>query len=394
MIALPKTSIDFNDTQTAFEGKSDKELKKMSRLFWLMNKSMLVNIGSKLGLLALEYNLPVESIIKYTIFEHFVGGTTLLNSQANIDKLSKFGVQSILDYGAEGKGTTEDFNTTLRYWIEAVKFAAQNTHVPFISIKITAIATFNLLEKVQEGTVLTKVEEQEYENTKKRLDSICHLAEELGVGVYIDAEESWIQETIDHLANLMMLRYNKNKVTVYNTFQMYRHDRLEFLKNSLARAESEGYTLGAKIVRGAYMEKERVRAKTQNYTSPIQVSKAATDKDYNAAIEFCIKHYEKISTCTATHNMESCRLQVELIERYKLQKNHPHFLFCQLYGMSDNLTFNLQKAGFNTAKYIPYGSIKDVIPYLIRRANENSSVTGEMGRELSLIKKELKRRRV
>ncbi len=394
MIALPKTSVNFNDTSIAFEGKTNQQLKEKHRIFWLMNKPFLVNIGSRLGLLALQYNLPVEGIIKKTIFKQFVGGTTLLESQACIDELAKFGVQSILDYGAEGKGTVEDFNTTLRNWIEAVKFAARNTHVPFISIKVTAIAQFSLLEKVQQGAVLTKEEEQEYESTKKRLDSICHLAEELGVGVYIDAEESWIQETIDYLADMMMARYNKKKVTVYNTFQMYRHDRLAFLKTSLIRAEREGYILGAKIVRGAYMEKERARAEEMNYPSPIQPNKASTDKDYDAAIEFCIKHHEKIASCTATHNIESCRKQVELIERYNLSKNHPHFLFCQLLGMSDNLTFNLQKAGFNTAKYIPYGPVKDVIPYLIRRANENTSVTGEMGRELKLIKQEMRRRRI
>lgn len=392
MIELPKTSINFKNTEIAFEAKSDAALKKAAWLFSLMNNPTLVKVGSKLGMLSLKLGLPVEGLIKTTIFEQFCGGTTLLNSQPTIDGLSSFGVKSILDYGAEGKESEEDFNRTMREIMEATKFAGKNTHVPFVSAKITGLGRFALLEKYQSKENLTQAEKEEFDRIIKRIDSICFHAKEHKTGIFIDAEESWIQDTIDYMTNLMMSRYNQKKPTVYNTFQFYRHDRLKFLKDSFNIAEKQGYILGAKLVRGAYMEKERERASQKGYPSPIQKDKKSTDDDYDLAVRFCVKNYQKIASCTATHNAESCRKQVELVERLKLSKTHNHFLFSQLYGMSDHLTFNLQKAGFNTAKYIPYGPVKDVVPYLIRRAEENSSVTGDMGRELVLIKKEIKRR--
>lgn len=392
MIELTKTSIDFSNTEIAFEAKSDKALKKAAWLFGMMNNPTLVKVGSKLGLLALKLRLPVQGIIKKTIFEQFCGGTSLLKSQPTIDDLSKFGVQSILDYGAEGKESDEDFNRTMREIMEAIKFAGSNTHVPFVSVKITGLGRFALLEKFQSKNNFTPTEQEEFDHIIKRLDAICHLGKAHNTGVFIDAEESWIQDTIDYMVNMMMSRYNQTAPIVYNTFQMYRHDRLAYLKRSFKIAEKQGYILGAKLVRGAYMDKERQRAAEKGYASPIQPNKAKSDEDYDLAVRFCVDNFEKIASCTATHNAESCRKQVELIEKLQLPKTHQHFLFSQLYGMSDHLTFNLQKAGFNTAKYIPYGPVKDVVPYLIRRAEENTSVTGDMGRELSLIKKEIKRR--
>lgn len=392
MVELPKTSIDFENTEIAFEAKSDKALKKAAWLFGLMNNPTLVKVGSKLGLLALQLRLPVQGMIKKTIFEQFCGGTSLLNSQPTIDDLSAFGVQSILDYGAEGKEEEEDFNRTMREILEAIKFAGKNTHVPFVSVKITGLGRFALLEKYQSRGNLTNAEEDEFEYIFKRLDSICNACQTHKVGVFVDAEESWIQDTIDYMVNTMMARYNTESAVVYNTFQLYRHDRLNYLKKSFKMAQQQGFVLGAKLVRGAYMDKERARAKEKGYPSPIQPNKTRADEDYDAAVWFCVKNYQHIASCTATHNAESCRKQVELIEQHKLPKTHPHFLFSQLYGMSEHLTFNLQKAGFNTAKYIPYGPVKDVVPYLIRRAEENTSVTGDMGRELSLIQKEIKRR--
>jgi proline dehydrogenase len=392
MIDLPKTSIDFGNTEIAFEAKSNSALKKASWLFSMMNNPTLVKISSAMGLLSLKLHLPVEWLIKQTIFEQFCGGTTLLNSQPTIDDLAKFGVQSILDYGAEGKESEEDFNRTMREIMEAIKFAGQNTHVPFVSVKVTGLGRFALLEKFQSKNNLTAAEQEEFEHIIKRLDAICHLAKQHETGVFVDAEESWIQDTIDYTVNLMMSRYNKKIPTVYNTFQFYRHDRLQYLKDSFAIAQKDGYILGVKLVRGAYMDKERKRAAEKKYPSPIQPNKAASDEDYDLAVRFCVKNYEQIASCTASHNAESCKKQVELIERLKLPKTHKHLIFSQLYGMSDHLTFNLQNAGFNTAKYIPYGPVKDVVPYLIRRAEENTSVTGDMGRELSLIKKEIKRR--
>jgi len=388
-----KLSIDFTNTAIAFAGKTDAQLKKMTRLFQLMNHTWLVNIGSKLGVAALNLNLPfVESTIKSTIFEQFCGGTTLLSCQPVINQLYERKALTILDYGAEAKTTELDFNGTMNETIRAIDFAEQNKSVPVVSMKITGIARFALLEKIQKGEALTEEEKKEFKNVNKRLDAICYAAHNKKVGVFVDAEESWIQDTIDFLVTKMMKRYNEKQVIVYNTFQMYRHDRLQYLIDAYEEARKDGYLLGAKLVRGAYMEKERARAATLNLPSPIQPNKQATDNDYNTAIHFCVDHYYHIASCNATHNVESCALQASLIDQKDIQKDHPHLNFCQLYGMSDNLTFNLTDAGYNVAKYLPYGPVQDVIPYLIRRAQENSAISGDMNREYELIVREMKRR--
>ncbi len=388
-----KPVVDFANTEIAFADKTHKELRETALLFKMMNNFWLVNLGSKVGAWAVKWRLPFsETITKKTIFRQFCGGTTLLDSQNTIQRLWDNKVLSILDYGAEGKQTEEEFNKTMNENIRAIEFAAQNGHVPVISTKITGLARFELLEKKQSGKALSKAEKAEYQNVLKRVDSICHVAYQKGTAVFIDAEESWIQDPIDDLADLMMKRYNKKKVVVYNTFQMYRTDRLAFLKQSFKKAQEEGYLLGAKLVRGAYMEKERNRAEEMGYPSPIQPNKQATDENYDAGIEFCVENYKKLASCNASHNANSALLQANLIVQKNIQRDHPHLNFCQLLGMSDHLTFNLAKAGFNVAKYVVYGSVREVVPYLIRRAQENSSVTGEMGRELELIMKEVRRR--
>lgn len=388
-----KPVVDFANTKVAFEYKSDQSLKKAAWLFSVMNKKWLVDALSPLGILALKMRLPfVKSIVKKTIFEQFVGGTTLLESQKAIDLLYDNKVQSILDYGAEAKSFEKDFNFTMNECIRAIDFAASNASVPIVSAKITGLARFGLLEDIQNGKTMTKEMRREYRNVLKRVDAICHVAQDRKVGVFFDAEESWIQDAIDHLVNIMMKRYNREQVIVYNTFQMYRHDRLQFLIDSFDKACEEGYMLGAKLVRGAYMEKERERAEEMGYQSPIQPSKKATDDAYNTALRFCIDNYEKIASCNATHNQESCLLMAELIAERKLPKDHPHLNFCQLYGMSDHLTFNLAAQGYNVAKYLVYGSVKEVVPYLIRRAKENSAVSGDMSREYGLVMQEVKRR--
>jgi len=276
--------------------------------------------------------------------------------------------------------------------IRAIDFAFTNESVPVVSAKISGLARFGLLEEIQSGNSLNKETRREYRNVLKRVDAICHVANDRNVGVFFDAEESWIQDTIDHLVNIMMKRYNKGKAIVYNTFQMYRHDRLQYLIDSFDKAKAEGYMLGAKLVRGAYMEKERERAEEMNYESPIQVDKKATDDAYNTALRFCVDNYKKMASCNATHNQDSCLLMAELIASKKIPKDHPHLNFCQLYGMSDHITFNLAVQGYNVAKYLVYGSINDVVPYLIRRAQENSAVSGDMSREYALANKEVKRR--
>ncbi len=385
--------IDFANTQIAFSNKSDEELKKASWLFATMNQNWLVQVGSKLGLAAIKLRLPfVETIVKNTIFDQFCGGTTLLETEKTINNLYKSQAQTILDYGAEAKETEQDFNQTMNENMRAIDFAAANESTPVISTKITGLTSFDLLEKIQASSTLSREDVRAYRNLLKRLDSICHRASDKGVGVFIDAEESWIQDTIDHVVYLMMKRYNKEKVVVYNTFQMYRHDRLQFLIDSFNTAQKDGFMLGAKLVRGAYMEKERNRAEEKGYESPIQPSKEATDDAFNTAIRFCIDNFENIGLCNATHNAESSMLLAKLIAQKGIQPDHPHLNFCQLYGMSDHITFNLANAGYNVAKYVPYGAVREVIPYLIRRAQENSSVTGDMSREYELISEEITRR--
>lgn len=387
--------LDFSNTEVAFARKSNDELKKAAWLFGLMNKHWLVGIGSKIGLAAIRLRLPfVESIVKATIFDQFCGGTTLLESMPAIEDLDRFQVYSILDYGAEAKTDEEDFNHTMKETIRAIEFAKHSDAVPVVSTKITGMARFGLLESLQKGEPFNRDTRIEYKSVLKRIDAICHVASSQGVKVFFDAEESWIQDSIDHLVTVMMRRYNRESVVVYNTFQLYRHDRLQFLFDSYNLAQRGGYMLGAKLVRGAYMDKERERAEEMGYPSPIQPNKEATDDAFDTAIRFCVDHYEDLASCNASHNAKSARLQAELIVEKGIERRHPHLNFCQLYGMSDNLTFNLANAGFNVAKYVPYGQVHEVVPYLIRRAEENSSVTGDMTREHKLVLQELRRRGV
>lgn len=385
--------VDFSDTKTAFAGKSDSELKEAARMFGLMNKGWLIPALSKMGMLALKLRFPLtKRIIRETIYKIFVGGRTLLETEETIKRLRANNALTIMDYGAEGKESEEELNQTLNETIRTIEFAAKNAHVPVVSTKITGLASNELLEKIQLEEDLNQEELRAYRNVLKRVDSLCHVAASKDVQLYFDAEESWMQDSIDHLVNMMMKRYNKEKAIVFNTFQMYRHDRLQFLIDSFANAKQHGYILGAKLVRGAYMEKERERSYEMNYDSPIQPNKAATDDAYNTALKFCVENYEQISLCNATHNVESNRLLTQLIVKNKIARNHPHFMFAQLLGMSDVITFNLADAGFNVGKYVPFGPVEDVYPYLIRRAQENSAVTGDMSRELALVTEEMRRR--
>lgn len=385
--------IDFQNTEHAFAMKTDGELKKSAWLFSLMNNSQLVDVGSKATLLAVQLHLPVTWAIKQTIFEQFCGGTTLLECVPNINKMAEFGVTTMLDYGTEAKSTETDFNKTMRFVNTAIRFAHENDTVQVVTIKLTGLMPFFILEKLHQGETLNPREQKMYDAGKKRVDSICHVAWENGVQVYIDAEESWIQDPIDEMAMEMILRYNKERPIVFNTYQMYRHDRLAYLKQTATMARDNNAILGAKLVRGAYMEKERQRAEKMGAPSPIQPNKAATDRDYNEGLRYCADHYEHIAVCAATHNAASSLLLANLMVERDIDRQHPHFVFCQLYGMSDHLTFNLSKAGFTASKYMVYGPVRDVVPYLIRRAQENSSVSGDVGRELKLLKAEIKRRK-
>ncbi len=387
---------DFTNTEFAFAHLSDAELRKTGWLFRMMGKAWLVKMANPVALWAVEKRLPgADWGVRATIFPQFCGGTTLLDSQKTIEKLAANRVMTILDYGAEAKETEADFNATMNENLRAIDFAArESASIPVVVSKVTGIARFGLLEKIQSAASLSKEDLAEYRNVLKRIDAICHTAEKQGVSIYFDAEESWIQDSIDHLVWLMMRRYNRRRVVVFNTYQMYRHDRLQFLVDSFDRAKKDGFKLGAKLVRGAYMVKEAKRAQETGQPTPINPSKAATDDAYNTALRFCVENCDHIEVCNATHNADSSLLLARLMDERGIRRDDPRFLFSQLLGMSDNLTFNLARAGFRVAKYVVYGQVHEVIPYLLRRAQENTSVTGDAGRELKLILTELKRRRL
>jgi proline dehydrogenase len=403
------SSISFDNTQTAFAYKNDKELKKAHFLFSSMGKPWLVNLGLKLTPLAIKWHLPfTQTLIRNTIFQQFVGGETLEETAKVADNLEKYNVQVILDYGVEGKEGEESFEHARDEFKRVITYAGTQANIPFMSIKVTGFARFALLEKLDAvmntaaGTLmkrylyatetLTSDEKNEWHRVRLRMLQICEEAAAKNIGVLVDAEETWIQDPVDALTILMMDTFNKNKTVVYNTIQLYRHDRLAFLKDCHEAAAERNFILGAKLVRGAYMEKERQRAGDMKYPSPIQPNKESCDRDYNAAVEFCIEHIDRIAVIVASHNEYSNLLTTELLSKKGLPYNHPHVHFSQLYGMSDNITFNLANAGCSVSKYLPFGPINDVVPYLMRRARENSSVAGQTGRELTLINKELKRR--
>jgi len=390
----PKSSaLDFSNTSIAFSKKTDKQLKQSAMLFRMMNNPFLTGIGTSLALLAIKLRIPfTNTIIRKTIFRQFCGGENLLDCQDAIDNLYEHNALTILDYGAESKSSEEELDFVMEETIRAIELAASNNSVPVVSTKITGLGDNDLLIKIDAGKTLSEKEKEDYDKLLARVDKICAQAHELGVGVFVDAEESWMQEAIDAIVYTMMEKYNKKNVIVFNTYQLYRHDKLAQMKADYKQAISKDYMLGAKIVRGAYMEKERARATEQNYPSPIHMDKPSVDKDFDEAVQFCVENYRNMGSCCATHNVKSNMLQARLIDEHNIPKDHPHLNFCQLYGMSDNITFNIAHAGYNVAKYVPYGPIRDVIPYLIRRAKENTSVTGEMSRELQLISKELKRR--
>jgi len=385
--------LNFENTEIAFANKNDFDLAKSKMLFSIMNSNFLVKWGSVVGLKALAWNLPIKSLIRKTIFEQFCGGENFDEVTEAAEKLEHYGMQTILDYGLEAKESEADFEHYVSEIKKAIDYAGNNNNIPVVSVKLTGLAPFSLLEQTSAQTNSNENIIAEFSKVIHRMDEICTTAQKNKVSIFIDAEESWIQKAIDDIADIMMERYNKTQILVYNTFQLYRTDRLEFLKKSHKKALAQGYILGAKLVRGAYMEKERQRAEELNYTSPIQVSKANTDKDFNLALEYCIQHLETISCVAATHNEDSCKLYAELIEKNGIDKKHLHCNFSQLYGMSDQISFNLSHSGYNVAKYVPYGPLEDVMPYLIRRAQENTSVAGQTSRELMLINKEIKRRK-
>lgn len=383
----------FNNTEVAFSLKSDSQLERAYFLFKMIESQPLVRIGTAVTNFALKAHLPVEGLIRSTVFDHFCGGVTEEDCLPNIDKMYTKNVHSILDYSVEGKESEEEFDHALEKTIKTIEFAQEKGAIPYAVFKPTGFGRFALYQKITEKEALTAEEKSEWIRVVERYHSVCKLAVAKDVPLLIDAEESWMQDAADHLIEELMEIYNKEKAIVFNTLQMYRHDRLEYLKGLHQRAHQKDYHIGMKVVRGAYMEKERARAEEKGYPSPICVDKPATDVNYDAAITYMMEH-KKMALFAGTHNEESSYLLMELAKKHKIEPNDYRLWFGQLFGMSDHISFNLANEGYNVAKYVPFGPVRDVMPYLIRRAEENTSVAGQTSRELDLIKTERKRRKV
>ena len=386
--------LSFENTEIAFKSKSTPDLKRAYWLFKIVSSPIIVKIGKVATNFALSLHLPIRKIVKATIFKQFCGGESIEDCRNKIVELATLKVGTILDYSIEGKTTDEDFEKTVEIIIQTIQEGRSNSNIPFAVFKVTGIGSINLLEMASDqNCILNESQIIELDRIKNRIDRICSAAHTAMIPVFIDAEESWIQAIIDTWALEMMLKYNLEKAIVYNTLQMYRHDRLEFLTSCSENAKKHGIKYGIKLVRGAYMEKERARAQKLGYPSPIYPDKNASDDAYNTALKFILKHEMIFALCAGTHNEESSLLLTQELERKQISRDNDKFYFAQLLGMSDHISFNLSNAGFKVAKYVPFGPVKEVMPYLLRRADENTSVAGQTGRELSLIIKELDRRK-
>lgn len=386
-------NISFDNTEVAFADKTTAELRRALWLFRFIGNTSLVKFSAPFVTTAFRTGLPIKRIVRNTVFRHFCGGENIADSEPAISKLWKSRIGTILDYSVEGQQKENDFENTCSEILSTIDKALGDVRIPFSVFKATGIARLDLLEIISAGKMLTQEEETEFSRVKQRVEKICLRAYEKNVPVFFDAEESWIQNGIDDLAHKMMLRFNKEKAIVYNTVQLYRTDRLNYLGKMIEHARINGYVGGYKLVRGAYHEKETERAAEMGYSIPVFGKKYETDSAFNQALEICVDNISHISICNGTHNEKSCALLVELMQKKNISPADKRIWFSQLYGMSDHISYNLSKAGFNVAKYVPYGKVEAVLPYLIRRAQENKSVAGQSSRELSLIMTEISRRK-
>lgn len=384
----------FDNTETAFRLKTDSELERAYFLFKMISKEPLVRIGTAATKFALNLHLPVEGLIRSTVFDHFCGGVNEKNCMQTVDSLRGASVYSVLDYSVEGKEDERQFDFTSEKVIELTRFAEHKDAMPFSVFKPTGFGRFKIWQKVNEKITLSETEEAEWERIVKRYDAVCKVASDCDISLLVDGEESWIQGAADDLCQEMMEKYNKEKPIVFNTLQCYRWDRLDYLKDQHRIAKEKGYKLGFKVVRGAYMEKENDRAEDKGYTSPICKSKQETDDNFNTVMKYILDNLDDISLFLGTHNESSSYLGMEIMDAKGIMRNDSRVWFGQLYGMSDHISYNLAAEGYNVAKYIPFGPVKDVMPYLIRRAEENTSVAGQTSRELTLLKKEKERRKI
>lgn len=384
----------FNNTADAFVLKSDTELDRAYFLFKLIASQPLVRIGTAVTNFALKVHLPVEGLIRATVFDHFCGGTTEEDCLPVVDRMFTKGVSSVLDYSVEAKEDESEFDKALVKTLKTIEFAKERNAIPFAVFKPTGFGRFDLWVKLGESKPFTIEEADEWKRVVNRFETVCQTAHANDVALLIDAEESWMQDAADDLVANMMRKYNKEKAIVYNTLQMYRWDRMDYLKKLHEQAQAEGFYIGMKIVRGAYMEKENKRAEEMGYISPICISKEATDLNYDAAVAYMVEHLDKMAIFAGTHNEDSSYTLMKLMQQNSIAVNDERIFFGQLYGMSDNISFNLAAHGYHVAKYLPFGPVRDVMPYLIRRAEENTSVAGQTSRELNLISAERKRRKL
>lgn len=383
----------FDNTKVAFALKSDTELDRAYFLFKLIANEPLVRIGTAVTNFAIKAHLPVEGLIRATVFDHFCGGVNENDCLPVVDKMFTKGVSSVLDYSVEGKEAEAQFDAALEMTLKTVDFAQQREAIPFAVFKPTGFGRFHLYQKIGEQMNLTDEEQKEWNRVVERFDIVCKAAHDKNVALLIDGEESWMQDAADDLVADMMRKYNKEKAIVFNTLQMYRHDRMDYLRQLHEQAKAEGFYIGMKLVRGAYMEKEIKRAEEKGYPSPICESKEATDDNYDQAVAYMADHLDQMSIFAGTHNEESSYKLMEILDQKGIARNDDRIWFGQLYGMSDNISYNLAENGYNVAKYLPFGPVRDVMPYLIRRAEENTSVAGQTSRELTLIKTERDRRK-
>ncbi len=384
----------FENTATAFALKKDAELERAYFLFKMIANEPLVRIGTAMTNFAIKAHLPVEGLIRATVFDHFCGGISEKDCMPVVDKMFTKGVSSVLDYSVEGKDEEDPFDNALETILNVLDFVKEKEAIPFAVFKPTGYGRFALFQKVNEGKDLTELEKEEWSRVVARFDKTCKKAYDLDVALLIDGEESWMQDAADSLVEDMMRKYNKEKVVVYNTLQLYRWDRLDYLKGLLKKAKNDGFKVGMKVVRGAYMEKENNRALEKGYPSPICGSKQATDVNFDTVVAFIVDNLNDVAIFAGTHNEQSCYKLIELMKEKGLEANNPNIWFGQLYGMSDHISFNLAAEGYNVAKYLPFGPVRDVMPYLIRRAEENTSVAGQTSRELNLLKQERERRKI
>jgi proline dehydrogenase len=385
--------MSFEDTKIAFEAKSDQALRKTHFVFSSMKKPWMVKSGTILTNFALKMRLPVKGIIKSTLFEQFCGGESIRDCGNAIQHLGKYNVQTILDYSVEGQEKESSFDHTRDEALRVADYAQSNPNIPFVVVKLTGLGSRTLMAKKAEGGVLTQEENERFHKFKQRVKDIAQRVYEHGLKFMIDAEESWILPVTDRVALELMLEFNQDRPVIYTTYQFYRHQALPDMKKHFQEIRTAGKHFGAKLVRGAYMETERERAREKGYPDPIQPDKLSTDRDYDEAQQFIIENLDHFSVCSGTHNENSNAFMANLMDAHGIDRSDERVYFAQLMGMSDNISFKLAKEGYNVAKYVPYGPVELVLPYLFRRAEENTSIAGQSGREYTLVKKELKRRK-